>query len=467
MADITKDPVREIIENFQKEIELCAVPTAKPSFDVIHFRAERQRNFERRIMDVPINRLRYRKENGRISSDVMDYEKKVRILEERDDECQEIIRKFLSDKDPEKTAELKASMLQYGQIDSAIITCDGFLINGNRRKMVLEQLAEDHPNVDKFKIMKVVILPGPDDPGGPPTIKEIETIENRYQLQSSGKSEYYRFDAALSTLRKIERGLSLEEQLRDNPIHANKSNAQLKKAVKAYEKDFINPLKCVDRYLRALGRDGEYKTISTGMTDREGRWQAFVDYSNTYFGTFCNPKRRLESNIEEDDVGDLDTAAFNIIRLRVIPDMPKAHTIMRQLPQYCRDKDGKKELLKLGREVRPQLPTSECVDEHGNALSASEIDDRWVAQNKTAITYHAKKAERYNEDRTMKETPMELLRASYRKLTHEDMILTNVKSNDYANARKLAVKIQNRAKTIEQEMYEFEKNYKRLSEKKW
>jgi len=190
MADITKDPVREIIENFQKEIELCAVPTAKPSFDVIHFRAERQRNFERRIMDVPINRLRYRKENGRISSDVMDYEKKVRILEERDDECQEIIRKFLSDKDPEKTAELKASMLQYGQIDSAIITCDGFLINGNRRKMVLEQLAEDHPNVDKFKIMKVVILPGPDDPGGPPTIKEIETIENRYQLQSSGNSVF-------------------------------------------------------------------------------------------------------------------------------------------------------------------------------------------------------------------------------------------------------------------------------------
>jgi hypothetical protein len=57
MADITKDPAREIIEDFRKEIERCAVPTAKPSFDVIHFRAESQRNFERRIMDVPIDRL--------------------------------------------------------------------------------------------------------------------------------------------------------------------------------------------------------------------------------------------------------------------------------------------------------------------------------------------------------------------------------------------------------------------------
>ena len=169
MADITKDPAREIIEDFRKEIERCAVPTAKPSFDVIHFRAERQRNFERRIMDVPIDRLRYRKENGRISSDVMDYEKKVRILEERDDECQKIIRKFLADKDPEKTAELKASILQYGQIDSAIITCDGFLINGNRRKMVLEKLLEEHPIVDYFNLRKVVILRGPDDRGGRPS----------------------------------------------------------------------------------------------------------------------------------------------------------------------------------------------------------------------------------------------------------------------------------------------------------
>ena len=48
----------------------------------------------------------------------------------------------------------------------------------------------------------VVILPGGDDEGGPPTIKEIEQIENRYQLQSDGKSEYTNFDRAISIQEK-------------------------------------------------------------------------------------------------------------------------------------------------------------------------------------------------------------------------------------------------------------------------
>ena len=252
MATIMKDAIREIIEDFQKEIRESAIPTARPSVDVINFRTDLQVGLERPVVMMPIDRLRYRKENGRISSDVMDYEQKVRILDEKDDESQKIIRGFLEDKGPEKTAELRASIIQNGQIDPAIITCDGFLINGNRRKMVMEKLLEQNPNVDKFKYMKVVILPGPGDDGGPPTLKEIETIENRYQLQSSGKSEYYGFDRALSILRKIKIGLSLEEQLRDDPSYAEKSDADLRKAAKAYMKKYIYPLRCINRYLKAF-----------------------------------------------------------------------------------------------------------------------------------------------------------------------------------------------------------------------
>ena len=38
-------------------------------------------------------------------------------------------------------------------------------------------------------------------PGGPPTLKEIEELENRYRFQSEDKSEYYGFDRALSIKR--------------------------------------------------------------------------------------------------------------------------------------------------------------------------------------------------------------------------------------------------------------------------
>ena len=206
VATMKKDTVRDIIEDFHEEIKKSARRTARPSLHVINFRDELQAGNEREVFKVPINLLRFRKENGRISSDVMDYEKNVRSLDETDDDSQDVIRQFLAKKDPEKTAELRASMLQYGQTDPAIITCDGFLINGNRRKMVMEKILKKNPNDERFKSMNVVILPVPGIEGGPPTFKEIETIENRYQLQSSGKSEYYGFDRALSTVYKINVG---------------------------------------------------------------------------------------------------------------------------------------------------------------------------------------------------------------------------------------------------------------------
>lgn len=59
---------------------------------------------------------------------------------------------MLDKNDPEKNVELERSISHEGQREPAIITCEGFLINGNRRKMTLKKI--------KLKFMKVVILPG-------------------------------------------------------------------------------------------------------------------------------------------------------------------------------------------------------------------------------------------------------------------------------------------------------------------
>src|SRR5439155_84242 len=137
----------------------------------------------------------------------------------------------------------------------------------------MDKLHNEMPQDDSFAYMKVVILPGMDDQedGGPPTLLEIEKIENRYQLQSDGRSEYFGFDRALSIKRKIERGFSLEDQLRDDPQFAAPRLGELEKAVKEHTKNFLEPLACVDRYLKQFKREGMYSTISAGMSDREGR----------------------------------------------------------------------------------------------------------------------------------------------------------------------------------------------------
>ena len=170
----------------------------------------------------------------------------------------------MEEKDPEKTDELIKSIEHYGQNEAAIITCDGFLINGNRRKMALEKLGKLNPGKSEYEFMKVVILPGKGEPDGPPTPLEIEQLENRYQLQRDGKSEYYGFDQALSIRRKIERGYSLKAQLQDDPRYVRAGEKEIIQAIKGMELEYLRPLDCIDNYLRMFGREGLYGTAQLG-----------------------------------------------------------------------------------------------------------------------------------------------------------------------------------------------------------
>ncbi len=340
MKPITQEKLREIIPDFARAIQEQKIRTAKPSTTVINFRDEKSRNHERPIESVPIGLLRYRKDNGRIASDVMNYKKLYGHLDEKDEGAQEILRGFLKNKHPEMTEILIKSIEHTGQNEPAIITCDGFLINGNRRKMALEFLLKPHPGDEKYKYVKVVILPGSGEEGGPPSLLEIERLENRYQLQSEGKSEYYGFDRALSIRRKMELGFSLEEQLRDDPRYARAPEKELKKAIKEYEGEYVWTLECIDRYLQQFERGGMYGAISSGKSDSEGRWQAFIDYARIYHTHLKNPQWQIEKGIDDDDIGAIEEAAFKMIRLRTLTGLPKIHQIMRALPKMCALKES-------------------------------------------------------------------------------------------------------------------------------
>jgi len=275
MKKITTAAPREIVSDFAKEIKKRRERGPVPKTHLIDFRHDFQAKKDRDVYFVPLELLRYRKDNGRIASDVLSYEKHFGRLDQKSEKAQEIIRGFLEQKDKEKTEELKRSIEHDTQREPAIITCDGFLINGNRRKMVLEML-NGEAGAPRFATMKVVILPGEDEEGGPPTLLEIEQIENRYQLQSDGKAEYYAFDMALSMQRKIERGMSLGEQLKDDPQYAGLDKKEFDRAVEKIKTEFLGPLECIERYLERLSREGLYNTVSTGLGDPEGRWQAFL-----------------------------------------------------------------------------------------------------------------------------------------------------------------------------------------------
>ena len=173
MTKIDRASFREIVDDFAKEIDDRKTSGHKPDKTVINFRNDKKNSKERIIYEVPINLLRYRKDNGRIATEILSYEKNHGALDETTKETQKILFKALSRIDEKKNEELCNSIKHQGQDKEAIITCDGFLINGNRRKMAFEKIAiEEGTSLESIK-MKVVILPGKGDPGGPPVWRQL------------------------------------------------------------------------------------------------------------------------------------------------------------------------------------------------------------------------------------------------------------------------------------------------------
>ncbi|OGU11595.1 MAG: hypothetical protein A2X61_16565 [Ignavibacteria bacterium GWB2_35_12] len=459
---ITTDAERKIIDDFAKEIQTKAEDGSHPTKTVIDFRNDRQRGEagERPIKLVPTNILRYRKDNGRIAADVLSYEKLYGWLDETKPESQEILRKFLKEIDKENNEKLKNSLKHQGQLEPSIITCDGFLINGNRRKLILEELFnETHDK--KFETMKVVILPGKNDVGGPPTIIEIDEIEQRYQLQKDGKSEYTNFNWAVSTQRKINEGYSLERQLKDDSYYANLHPKEFVKKVQEFKENFLYPLECIDRYLESLGRDKLYNSIAEGRSDKEGRWYAFFDYYQNVYKKLKDEKNRSKIGIEEDEVGEIEDIAFKIIRQKDFKGFAKPHMIMRKIPAILMNSEAKKELLKISKAI--ELNDNEVEDCKGDLKL---IDNRWVNKNSTLIIGRVKEAIRRVEYEKETENPLTLLYGALNKLNHGNMIPEALPINKAKEAVEITKEIQMRANELEKKFFNRSK-LKDLKEKKW
>lgn len=451
---ISTDVRRVIIYKYAEDIKKSATGGVNPEKAVIDFRNDRQRGKagERDVVFVKTSYLRFRRDNGRIVSDVMSYEKLNEPILDNREESQSILKNFLENLDKENNEKLKNSIKHSGQIEPAIITCDGFLINGNRRKMILEELVKETYD-KKYEMMKVVILPGEDDEGGPPTIIEIEEIENRYQQQRDGKSDYTNFNWALSTQRKIIDGYSLERQLKDDSNFANLPQKEFQRKVEEIKEGFLYPLQAVTRYLDSLGRELLYNTITEGRGDREGRWYAFIDYYKYVYKKLIDEKSRIKLEVEEVEIGDIEDVAFKIIRQKDFRGFLKTHMVMRKIPDILKNREAKKELMKIANNT-VDLTKSEIENCKGDIKL---IDGRWANNNGTLIIGRVKKAVQTIEHEKDIETPFTLLEDSLKKLNHENMKPISLDPTKRKPAIELTKEIQSRANELEKEFWNIEK----------
>ncbi len=441
MKRMTIEKPREIIDDFATEIEKSRLDPDNPQEVVIFFRRDHLDKMKRKVWLVKTELLRFRKDNGRIASEVQSYERLNQPLREDDESAQSVLRDFLSNKDKEKTEELEKSLAHSGQREPAIVTCDGFLINGNRRKLALANLYEKTKD-DKYKWMRVVILPGKNDSGGPPTLIEIEQIENRYQLQTEGKAEYYNFDRALSIRRKIEIGMSLEKQLRDDPVYAALSDKAFKAEMTKFRKEYLDPLDCVDEYLDLIGGDGLYNLISKGASDGEGRWQAFLDYSNYVNKRLSDEKRLLDIGLAEDEVGKAKDIAFKLIRQRKFPDI-KVHKLMRDYTKILDNPDARREIFAL-HHIDMDMPDS---------MDQNARDKEWSKKNGSEIVKRVKRALDIVRYKKEKEEPIEILENILEELQEEIIQPQNLSVTDLQKALRLAEQIKEDANQLKQDYW--------------
>ncbi|MBX2948108.1 MAG: hypothetical protein KF704_02425 [Crocinitomicaceae bacterium] len=461
---VNVDGAREINQEYKAIIDKFKQKAAAPSTDVIDFRNELKERFERPVESIPTKHLRFRKNNGRIIAEVESYEKENDILlNENDENTQEILRHFLLNNDKEKNEELKRSITQKGQQRPAIITCDGFLINGNRRKMALEELYNGKNQDSQFEMMRVVILPEG------VTELEIQKVENRYQLQSEGKSEYQGLNKAIKHKRNIEKGFPLDAQLRDDPNYYELSEKDFNKKVKEFEKMFLKPLECVDDYLKTFDRVGMYNTISESTNDREGRWQAFIDYSNFKTGTLDNKNKLNELKIKETEIGRIKNSVFKIIRKRNLSvsgtDIGKVHEFVRKLPKYLSNEDAKKLILQIA-DVPEDIPDHLKFDKDGKKLTEREIDEKWGANNRELILGNLIQAHGHLSNQVQRDKPLELLEDALKKLQHDNLKIEKMGTDYYEKAMELAQSIIVQAETIHKAVDNARYQLKKLNKKK-
>ncbi|MCH8941916.1 MAG: hypothetical protein IIA48_05700 [Bacteroidetes bacterium] len=235
----------------------------------------------------------FNKANGRIKSEVLEKEAQLgRELNEINTEDQTILRELLLDINPDENEKLKEDLIVNEQFEPGIMTCDGILINGNRRKAIFEKLLSNE--YEKFRYIDVHILP--------PDIKkdELWLIEAGIQLSSTQQLNYSPINDLLKIKEGIDAGLDIE-------IMASRIYGMSKEKL---ERD-VGRLNLINEYLSLyLEKPGKYYLVKNLA-------EHFIDLQNIYDWA-NNPRGRVPRDWTPDgsDIEELKVIGFAYIRAK-------------------------------------------------------------------------------------------------------------------------------------------------------
>ncbi len=383
------------------------------------------------VYKVPIEYCKYRVNNGRIITQVQTYLRNKSPLDPHSEQTQKIISDFLGETDQTQNENLKKILKVEGQKEPAVITADGFLINGNRRKWAFESLNKKEPN-EAYRYLKVAILPGTNNPLRP-TISDIALLENRYQVYLTGRSDYTIMNKVLTLYTNEKMGIPLEEMLKDDPTYAGLEEKNFRKAVEKFRKENFSPLELMQQYLIENKTPDDYVRVAD-------KWSSFYEYSKNIKTKLEDHVTRANYDIREQDIGTIQAAAFNIIKLRDYSEIDsRNHEIIRKFFKFI--EVDKNELYKIGR----------IEDISSDVANAEDRYKKWNDENNAVIVKSLKKLKGLSERKEDQDGPIKRLQEIIAKLEHEDLDyekLTFMKIEDVPEALRIANTAQTRINNI-------------------
>lgn len=205
---------------------------------------------------LPIELTFYNIKNGRFAAEYVDKVKEVgHELNPTDPRDSQKIQKLLIEIDPKQSTILQQDIQISGQRDPGIITYDGYVINGNRRRAALEELiAAGH---SEFKFIEVARLP---QNVSPPDLWKLEAgiqLSKNIQLDYGPINELLKFQEGIDAgLTAIEIAKSLYGGFKEKDI---------------LEK--LEQLKLIAEYLQFIGQPGVFNRA-------KGVHEHFIDARN-------------------------------------------------------------------------------------------------------------------------------------------------------------------------------------------
>ncbi len=443
MSNKTLAAKREIIEHYATAINEKKQALDVPKNDVIDFRNDKDINLARDIWLVPIDLLHFRPDNNRINAKMKTFIKYnpeyLDVNDHTKPEFQNIIAEKLKEQDKGKFKELKSLIKAKGQDKYAIATCDGFLIDGNRRKATMEELFREDGRTE-FSMMKVIVLPDGkrEGDGGAPTNQEIRTLERILQISKDGRSEYSNLNKALSTKEEIELlDGDKEAYLKADPGNRNiiSNKRKFNKALKDIDNDYLGPLDVIDQYLIEIGREEEYTIV-----EEKSNWNAFRDFYQKIISTITP-----ENGYSSEDAAGLTDIGFKMLSTGSF-DRDLMYEI-RDLKKYWEDDQQKKQISYIKKLDNPEL-------------LSDDIEANKVRENIREIVKKTRNIKNYTD---AKDKPLKLIKDAVAKI---DKITIKDVNSDYDEILENLRNLKNISDTLESSVFnknkDLQKELKRL-----